>query len=125
MKEKITLDELKLIQEVLENKNVLQMNPIMPTILGYSIKEIIDEFIEEKTKNEIPALTTEEEFKKTIKEKREEMIKEVIDFEYPVGVKLRKWLEMVSFAEKLRNMRTEEFCLYMIRFYNKKNNRRH
>ena len=30
------------------------MNPIMPTILGYSIKEIIDEFIKEKTKSDMP-----------------------------------------------------------------------
>ena len=38
--EKISLDKLKEMKEVLENKNTLLMNPIMPTILGYSIKEI-------------------------------------------------------------------------------------
>ena len=50
--EKISLEKLKEMKEVLENKNTLMMNPIMPTILGYSIKEIIDEFIEEKSKYE-------------------------------------------------------------------------
>ena len=52
--EKISLDKLKEMKEVLENKNTLLMNPIMPTILGYSIKEIIDEFIKEKTKYDMP-----------------------------------------------------------------------
>ena len=47
--EKISLEKLKEMKEVLENKNTLMMNPI---ILGYSIKEIIDEFIEEKSKYE-------------------------------------------------------------------------
>ena len=50
--EKISLDKLKEMKEVLENKNTLLVNPIMPTILGYSIKEIVDEFIKEKIKYE-------------------------------------------------------------------------
>ena len=54
--EKISLDKLKEMKEVLENKNTLLMNPIMPTILGYSIKEIIDEFIKEKSKYELPEI---------------------------------------------------------------------
>ena len=54
--EKISLDKLKEMKEVLENKNTLLVNPIMPTILGYSIKEIVDEFIKEKIKYEFQRL---------------------------------------------------------------------
>ena len=38
--EKISLDKLKEMKEVLENKNTLLMNPIMPTILGYLVRSL-------------------------------------------------------------------------------------
>lgn len=48
---RISLDELKIMQEVLKDKKLYNYFPILPTIRGYSIKELVDELIREKEVN--------------------------------------------------------------------------
>ena len=132
--EKISLDKLKEMKEVLENKNTLLMNPIMPTILGYSIKEIIDEFIKEKTKYDMPielinmfkppVLTAMEKELKIEQEKRErergkrkaEMIDEVTEYFYPRN-KIRNWNERSDYRRHLKELSPETFKDFIINFY--------
>lgn len=110
--EKISLDKLKEMKEVLENKNTLLMNPIMPTILGYSIKEIVDEFIKEKIKYEMPEelinmfrppiLKVAETYRKSLEERRkkereQEKIKtEMIDDVLKHGLTETEWIPTSS-----------------------------
>ena len=143
--EKISLDKLKEMKEVLENKNTLLMNPIMPTILGYSIKEIIDEFIKEKTKYDMPIelinmfappiLTAmeacererEEELKREYKkrelerekrkaEMKDKAIEDVIKYYFP-NDKLYRWNERNAKRRELKELSPEAFTEYITSFY--------
>ena len=134
--EKISLDKLKEMKEVLENKNTLLMNPIMPTILGYSIKEIVDEFIKEKIKYEMPEelinmfrppiLKVAETYRKSLEERRKkereqekiktEMIDDVLKHHFPLNGHYTA-SEVCIYAEGLRKLSPESFKTYMINFY--------
>ena len=138
--EKISLDKLKEMKEVLENKNTLLVKPIMPTILGYSIKEIIDEFIKEKTKYDMPIELKNMSAPPTLKpdfiskirkyeKKMEEYIYEIDTF-YRIKIqesqhpktKLYYWNERNDQRKLLEELSPEIFKISMMNFYEKRIN---